>query len=388
MRWGTTFGFTMPLFTLASLGLFWKFYETKQRLYLNLTMFALGLGLNTKGWFIWFIIAFFTNIAIWGKYYRIKIRTILVSLCFMFLGILPIIYYAIRSRGQLASFILQNFYITNCGINNSLFIKNLLLRLSQLKMLINQDAYTGVQFQLVRNFPLFFFVFIIGWLLCLMIIWRKTIFLKPKVIFLLSLTLLTFIVSAFTFSEFRPGHLYIIFPYLQIIMAIAICEIINFLKYRGFKILFFLIILMFFTSEIEQCLKSHRFYKNVLALNTGSSEYDIASWVSQKQYKRIVWCDYLYPAYLFFLNNNHIEQNLIAPFFIKDKNDIKQFSNMMVYEIIRHPENVYFFVNIEHSLEYNTFIYIVNKLGKQIVEDLRLTNHKGEIRFIACFIKN
>jgi 4-amino-4-deoxy-L-arabinose transferase-like glycosyltransferase len=180
----------------------------------------------------------------------------------MLIGLLPIIYYNFKYNGQLANFISRNLYITDNGTNNFQFIRNLLIRISHLGMLMNQDMYSGGHSYLFRNFPLFFFIFTIISLFYFIFIRRKMIFSNRRCILILSVTLLTFIFSTFTFTAFYPGHLYILFPYPQIIMAVAIYTIIRFLKHRPLKILFSSAVVMLLVAEGGKCSESYRIYKN------------------------------------------------------------------------------------------------------------------------------
>ena len=63
VKMGATCGFSMPIFSMASLLLFLKYSKNKKNMYYYLGMFILGLGFNIRGYFIWFIIAlFFTGL--------------------------------------------------------------------------------------------------------------------------------------------------------------------------------------------------------------------------------------------------------------------------------------------------------------------------------------
>jgi hypothetical protein len=386
LRWGNVFGFTMPIFSLVCLGLFWKWYKTKKSLFFYLAMFALGLGVNAKGWFVWFVIALFISYVIHCRYYRIKIKTILIGFLFMVLSLLPIICCNFKHNGQLANFILCNWHITDYGIDNFQFIRNLLIRMGHFELLMNQDMYTGGYFYLFRNYPLIFFIFTIASLFYFHLYSKKMIFSNRRCVLILSVTLLTFILSTFTFTTFYPGHLYILFPYPQIIMAVVIYTIFRFLKPRLLKILFFLFVIMLIVAEVGKCLESYRIYKNRMEINQGSSIYDLAAWISDReQDKTIIWCDYIWPTYLFFLDKN-IHPSQVRTFYIDKKNNINQFSNI-VSEMV-NPESIFVFVNLEDSLEYKIFLGLAQDLDKQVVEEKRFINRDGETRFMVCSLRD
>lgn len=308
IRWWNVFGFTMPIFTLTPLLLLRRYFKTKKRLFFYFAMFVLGIGINVKGWFLWFIIAFFISITIHWKYCKVKIKTILIGLLFLFLGFLPIVYFNFKYRGFLTDFVWHNLYITEGGVNNLSWIRNLLVRIDHLKMLMNQDIYTYGYFDFLKNFPFIFFILTMIWLFYLIMTQKKYTFPKRRIILILSITILTFIFSTFTFTTFYPGHLYILFPYLEIVMVIGIFEIIRFLKYRIFKILFSLLVGMLFIAEIGKCSASYFSYKNIMEINKGSTNYDIADWIlDNKRDETLIWCDYVWPSYLFFLYYDDIK---------------------------------------------------------------------------------
>jgi len=388
MRWWSVFGFTMPVFTVTSLLLFWNYLKTKKEIFFYFGMFILSLGLNAKGWFIWFIIALIMSSVIqWRKLY-LSIKTISVGFLFFILGISPIIYFNIKSKGALISFLYRNLHITGEGINNLQFVKNLFIRIAHLTILINRDIYTGGCLGFLKNFPFLFLALTIIGTLYLAVVKKRTVFSRDRILFILSLAVFTFFLSVFTATTFYPGHLYILLPFLQILLAVGIYELFAFFRQRIFKIFLSFMLFTLLTAEIGKCFASYKIYKDIKEINKGSSEYDIAAWLSiHKQKNKIIWCDYVWPAYIFFLYDN------ITPFQVKScyfnhkkSNDIEIFSKEIITEI-EDSRNTFIFVNVDESFEYKVFINLVGKLGKKIFEEKKFVNNKGETKFLICSLK-
>jgi len=100
---GTYFGFSIPIFTLTSLLLFFKFYDTtknspSKNLYFYLGMFVLGLGFNTKGYYIWVLISFWISVSfLYLSYRKFRFKTFFLGLFSCILGGTPIIYYYFKN---------------------------------------------------------------------------------------------------------------------------------------------------------------------------------------------------------------------------------------------------------------------------------------------------
>jgi 4-amino-4-deoxy-L-arabinose transferase-like glycosyltransferase len=381
LRWGTVFGFTIPVFSLWSLLLFWKWHKTKKDFYFNLGMFMLGVGSNTRSWFIpWFIIPCSIIGIFYARDYKVKAKTIISGLFYLGIGLMPLIYYNLNSGNYLVRFIGDNLFVTNLGRNNLHFMNNVLTRLSHLKMLIDKDIYTGQRISFFGAFSLSVFVGSISWLLYLIFSGRKTIFSKRRIIFLLFLTTLIFILSAFTLTNFYPGQLYILFPYLQLIIAVAAYEISMTFTHRFKKTLFLLVVSIFLFAEIGKILNSYRFYKNRMEINKGSSNCDIANWISNRTDKRIVWFDRRWPYYLCFLKD-------INPENVRCIDDTPGGFSKVATEI-QKPKCLFIFLNPEFSSDYKLFIFLVKELNKQLVEEKRFVNSDGEINFLVCSLKD
>ena len=230
IKLGGIFGFSLPIFTLSSLLFFLKWRDTRKNIYFGLGMFFLALGFQVKGWFIWFIIsAFISGWFLYARRNKIKIKTILIGLLSMFLGLIPVLYYNLKTSFY-NKFVSQNAIITtHCGINNLEFIRNLHIRIEQLNDILRGPAEMPYG---LRMFPIFFFRISLCWLLYLIFVKKRTALSKQRISFILLLFSLTLIMSAYTFTSLADGHLFILFPYIQILMGIAVFEAVKSEKHK------------------------------------------------------------------------------------------------------------------------------------------------------------
>jgi len=154
VKLGAVFGFSIPIFTLSTLLFFLKWSKTKKSLYYYLSAFILGLGFNTMGWFIWFIIAFTISVFFYMhlSHDKIRFKTILLGLTFMLLGALPILYHYFESD-FFTNFAMENIIVSKRGVHNLNIFSNLLARFKHLNCVIGGSYYNysnlGVLFSII-----------------------------------------------------------------------------------------------------------------------------------------------------------------------------------------------------------------------------------------------
>jgi len=300
LKMGGVYGFTIPIFTLLSLILFFKWHITKKEIFLYLGMFCLGLGWNAKGWFIWFILAvFITALFLYIPRNRIKIREYLFGPLSFLLGAFPIIYQ--YSTGGLSIFS-NHFVCTVGGVNNFTFFSNLCVRIRELSHLLRGVYYEPPNAIFVASFFLISFFYLI-----LQIFFAHTKKLtKNRIVYLVMISFLTFLFSTVTFTEHRPGHLLILYPYLQIIVAVAIFEAVAFLNHRRISIL--LIFLSIFYI-MQHSISSYKRYESLKCESDKISTcnlYILTQWLMKNRADSLVTF-YFTSAPIMFYSDLHME---------------------------------------------------------------------------------
>jgi 4-amino-4-deoxy-L-arabinose transferase-like glycosyltransferase len=219
---GPAFGFSLPLFSLLPLLLLWKFLKTGKKWYIFFAMFLLGLGWNAKGFYIWFIIGFLmsTVFCYFDFLRKINYKVIWLAIFSFFAGALPVLYFYCDRR-FIDHAIFSTTQITNFGHNNALILQNLAERLLQLNTVLGGP---NIMPHFWRNIPPFIF-----WTSCfyiiMLVIFRETTLGKKQIVHVFSTFLLVLLVSVYSFTDLRLNHLYILIPYSQFLIAIAIVEL-------------------------------------------------------------------------------------------------------------------------------------------------------------------
>lgn len=219
---GPEFGFSLPLFSLTTLLFLWKYLKTGKSRYIYLGMFFLGLGLNAKGFFIWFIIGFLLSILFcyYNALRKINYKVICLAIFAFFIGTLPVIYFYYGSE-LIHTVVYSSGYITSIGHNNLLILKNFALRLRQLHFVLGGENWEEC---FSRNIP--FFIFCISCLYIInLVIFKKTNPERKQIVHIFLTFLLVASVSVYSFTDLYYTHWYILMPYLQFLIAIAIVKI-------------------------------------------------------------------------------------------------------------------------------------------------------------------
>jgi len=403
---GGYYGFSMPIFTISALLFLFKWGETKKNLYFYIGMFLLGLGFNTQGYFIWFIIAFI--IGVFSAYFpsnKIKFRTFLSGLVFILLGSVPILYHYFISD-FFANFAMENVISSRDGVHNLNIFSSLLTRFRDLNYVIGGSYYNyrglkdGYNFGIL--FSVIFFWFCTLYLSYLIFIKRKTLFTKQRVLFILSVFLLTFIMSAVTFTDHKKGHLYILFPFIQIIMNISIFEMSKSLVKKSglWKILFFLLVALLIVVNMKTSLYGNRNLRIEKVKKSKCNISTITSWlVENKKYRPAVFNPLMEFGPKFYSNLK------VNPFYLPpgDKDFSFDLENIMFHstseEIFAFSVDDTMFSNYDVMCpvrlkiekldldEYKTFKQLAKKLNKKVIVRKKFLYSDGRPRYLIVSLK-
>ena len=235
----------MTFMAAGSLFCFWRWCRGNVDLrfeirnwYLYAGACLLGLGINAKFLFIWFIIA------LAASYYILRFsalplrsswpdrRTILKILTFnmsakqLVLGLLSfcvgaggLLWYNLNTLGTI-KILGKNLFTTDQGVNNLDLLKNLLTEIKAFLVLIKGSWFGFYGGSFGNSFyPVVFCVSVVG-LACLLFFNDKAKTYKAKAVFLLSMLALILVQSCFTISGLGATHLLIMLPLPQLIIAL------------------------------------------------------------------------------------------------------------------------------------------------------------------------
>ncbi|MFA5388673.1 MAG: glycosyltransferase family 39 protein [Candidatus Omnitrophota bacterium] len=282
IKMGGMCGFSTLIFSLTPLLLFLKFSRSKNNLYFYLAMLILGLGVNTRGYFIWFIIALFlTGLLLYRRHLNIKICSI--GLTCLFIGALPVLYHYSRIN-FMHDFVLPNLLVAKEeNVNNLDLLANLLRRGEHLSEVLAGRLYDGWQ---GHSGPVYIFWVCATFIFYRLFAWRKPDFPTRKIVFILSLTAFMFIISNFTLSTLNSGHFILMFPYIQILTAVAIWEIYKSGK-LGQKFALFITILLIGLHLNNSISRTGELRKEE-QLNINNNIYAVTQWLVDNNVKEAV----------------------------------------------------------------------------------------------------
>lgn len=368
MKYGALNGFSLPFFTVIPLLFFYKWHTTEKNLYFYLGMLFLGIGCNGKGWFIWFVISLFINAAIlYFPHNRIRPRVILIGILCMFFGLAPLIYFNYHTR-NLIRLVSNNFFITQDGVNNLDFFKNLFIRLEHLNYIL--IGPNNIYYYL-KMFPVFFFYISLLWLVYLIF----TNNLKRKILFILSLFVVMFVMTTFTFTGHWIGHLLILFPYIQILTAIAIFKVFCHMRYKWQKIIFTLLLVVLFSVNIARCFKNYFDLEVERQQKEHCSIYLVSNWLlKNKIVGPVVFDGTLHPG-LIFCSNLAIRPNRLHR---DDSHFFYSLKNIMVGA----AGDDFFIFDINNDVEeYELFKQLSKELKRKIITYKEFKWSNGDVRY-------
>jgi len=308
-RQGATFGLTMPLFTITSLISFFKWHKTRNNIYLYLGLILLSLGFQAKGWFIWFIIALFiTALFFYLPLRKMRLKTCVLATTIFGVSLFPILHYYYLANFN--KFIMSYAVVSDSGFNNSSILSNFLLRINQFNTLVGGSFIFG---KLSWVFPIAIF-WLCFFILVLKVSLNKTLtFSRNRVIIILSLFFLTLFMSAFTFTDYKEGHLLILFPFIQIIMAIGIIEIWR-SKKKILRLGIILTMSLFLLINIFRYTEFYRVTKQEWRRLACSNIANLSTWLIENKVHRVRIFNWHIACIVEFFGNTKIDANVFRSF--------------------------------------------------------------------------
>lgn len=230
-----------PMLTMAA-GALWcllRWRRSRQSRYLYSAALFMGLGMSAKLLFLWFVVALAVAGLALGLWPRLHLgrwrlgseatppvgrRTAAVALGWFAAGAWMLIVYNLSTLGTVR-FVLRNLVTTRAGANNLNIIANLRTVFNQLLKILT-GAYHQNLWDVTdtnRIFAAAFFACLVILVLCLLL--RQSPWPPRRVAFVILLPSLIWLQSAFTINALGATHLYILYPFPQVIIVLGVLAV-------------------------------------------------------------------------------------------------------------------------------------------------------------------
>lgn len=388
---------------MAALWSLFRWYKGKPDKYLYWGIFLFGLGISIRVWFLWFvngmlILALMFNCQLRKRMKGDLHRYVIIGLIVFLAGHILFICYNLRSGFSTIKYIFGHFSETQDLENNFNYLQNLQTRLSifigylkgvfpiQIQGSWN-NRVSAKEISANHLYP-FLFLSTIIWLF-FSTVFNKTRFPKKRIWFILILFSSILLQSPFTLSSLGGPHLFILYPLVQVVLGLALVDILqNFKKNKILFVIISLIILAFVFLELNNTIRNNYIYFNRTGGtgNNSDSIYKLSQYLKDhKIYKPMVMDWGIYHD-LVFLSQGKIIPRTFADVGQGHKKDdfIRDFKAAF------NNNNIYLFHSPEFANRpevYPIFEDIVRTLNKNIKEEAVFYQRDNRPVFIIYSVK-
>jgi rubrerythrin len=235
------------------------------------------------------------------------------------------------------------------------------------------------------SFTVFFTSFIY---LIFSIIFKEGLFSYKRKLFIILIFILIFLQSPFTLSHLGGPHLFILYPFIQIIEAIGIVELIElFKKSKTMLAIMSCILLIFIFEEINATFRNNYLYflKTGGSGNNSDAIYSLTKWLKENKYYAPVTLDWGMYHNIIFISKGEIVPTTFDYIIKQDKKRYKFIKECK--KMLKYKDNT---IYISHSQEfsnfpevYGIFIYLVKKLNKNVKEIKKFYQRDGKEVFVV-----
>lgn len=391
--------------SMAALFCFLRWYYDKRIFYFYSGMFLLGVGLSTNLGFTWFIGAVLVGALVYRKKIKEKItekarfhligKYLLSGIIAFSLGAILILYYNLSNNFINLRYILKYFYQTGSGINNLHYIENLFSRIKIFFLVLNGTWFTkgeNMKFSPNNLYP-GLFLFCLIWLIYSGLFKKKIFIEKNKILFLLIIFFTIFVQSPFTPSSHSASHLFILFPFVQILIAVTLIELISLFKKRKFIIAaIFGVFLTIAAIDLKMVINYHLELKKTGGKGLFSDAiYKLAYWLEDRRYLRPIAVDWGIRHSIVILTNGrvvprwHDYTENPTPINIEPEHTIRR--NKFIRECreqFNNVDNIYIFHDPDFTYQdcLGLFKEIAKEMHKEIFEEQRFYQRDGKPVYI------
>ncbi|MDD5129954.1 MAG: glycosyltransferase family 39 protein [Candidatus Omnitrophica bacterium] len=378
-----------------------KWYRGSNRVYFYVVLFILGLGISIRVWFLWFVNSLIILFLIFHKKILSKIRNSPARYLFFGLlsftsGLALFVIYNFKVKGNTVNYITEHFFKTKFSINNGLYFENLSSRMEFFINYLNglhplmMQGVAREQIAVNQLYPFLFFGSLF-WL-AFSFFSGKSSFSRGKVSFVVLLLCLVILQSPFTLSSLNGPHLFIIFPLLPVILALAWMDIIEvFKKNRVIVVIINIVVAVFVVAECNATVRNNYLYFNKTggAGNYTDTVYELVDYLKQNELFSPCVMDWGIYHNLVFLSAGKIIPRQFG--YIEGGESDKKNSFIEECKLtLNKNANLYIFhspVFTNRPQIYRIFEKIVLDSGRSLIEEKKFYQRNGMAVYILYSIK-
>jgi len=377
---------TLLLFLVASLYFLVKWQKTKKTLYMVIGFIILGIGLEEKILFIWFLIALFVAFIIFRPKIEPKIKNLAIMIASFFGGAFFFVLTWLLYYDKFSGIMLRSAETPLYSNSNLDIIPNLLTRFDQLFDLLSGivlvQAFGG---NFSNDYFAFFFIISIAGIFIMKILKKNHYFSKSA--FLLIIFAVTLLFSIFTNTTRNFSSLIILLPLVSVIMAVFIVTLSeNISRIKNGKIvskIFLFGILGFLVIGNLQVINEQKAVAETIG---GTNLYtvlftEVGNFLLEQNHTNVVLLDWPLGGTIFISTEGKLDYTSLKMLNNDMEQPVKDYS-YNIRKTLNNPEKIYIKYNDSFLREKWKSMQIINDVlkqeGKQFVLIKKFTNSRGE----------
>lgn len=385
-------------FFWAGLFLLGKYSETKKSLFLYLCLFFWGLGFSTKIIFLWYALSITVAYMILGRKFNLltafDFRQSIISVLSFCLGSIFIILYNIKKPAITIKIILHSLFVgpfkwtssdvlASVHINNLAYFANLKTRIPHLIMLLKEDIADKADWGIIHICPIEGLSPVIAGLtlisfvsVLIFTLFSRTNPIKYRVLFLYTIYVTLIALTPFTPSGFDPGHLIILLPFPQIVMALFLNYIWQWARHK--KIILISVYSIFLIPVFLFNIWMNIYFGSEMKASGGyrrwsTASYELKDYLDKQKIRPIMFGVGLKETIAFLTNER------VVPLILYSKLSLSDLAKE--YKLLSFKKEPIFYLTM-HSEEYLPNVSLFMKLaqddGKKIVQERIFLNRAGD----------
>jgi sulfur carrier protein ThiS len=381
------FFFWAGLFFLA------KYSEAKKNLFLYLSLYSWGLGLSAKIIFLWYAIGLIVAYLILRKRVNLllslKIRQKIIVVLSFGLGAIFIILYNIKSPGIIVRVLTHSLFLSpfkegsSPQINNLDYLTNLGTRIPHLIVLLKGNIVDAIDWGVIKMYSLeslsLFIItltFISFMSVLILTLFSRNKPIKYRILFFYILYFTVMALTPFTVSGFHPGHLLVLLPFPQIVMALFLDYIWQWSRQK--KILLTTIYSIFLVPVLLFNIWMNIYFNIEMKKNGGyrrwsTAIYELADYLDRKNIQPLTFGCGL-KENIAFLTNERIVPAIYDELKITREGLIKEYKRLY-----QKKEPIFYLTKMseESQLFLNLFMKLAAENGKEKILEKIFFNRAG-----------
>lgn len=337
----STVNFVMCPLAVAGLYFLIKWKKGGSPSHAILGFVMIGFGISTKVTFWWIPLVLVVSLFLFRPKLRWTVRNIILSSVSIAGGASIFLIYLAKYYYWFIPFLFSRVVSTPTGSTNFTFISNLVERIGNLNELLSGDSFSwtgGTHSNLV-----FAYFFVISLVVIIAVSIKRRDSYAKRSVFLVFVILFILVISTVTISDRNFWQIILLFPHIQIIMALFIILVSKQIsRVLGRNITLNLLIVIISAFLIAGNIITISSYEQDLKVTGGvdqfsSKIYSLVDYLKENKFNNIVVLDWGFTRQIYFLSDGKIipKENVVYPgenfdVFVKNLEDS-----------IKNPDTIY-----------------------------------------------